>query len=231
VTAVNVPEVLARERADKIRHHLEIAAAGLQVAAGLAAKAYRARDWETLGYESWAAYCTGEFALARLKWPAGDREPVIAAFAAAGLSSRAVAAALGTSQSTAARELRTARTAQTARRRPGESDDSPAPPLARVSEPPPVQGLDGRAYPVRDVQPPQPDAGRQVPIRVVEPPPPPRRPDVGRQVLATHQLRDVLPLLRRLRAEDVDDKLAQLLDEAAAEITRLRTGQRQGGAA
>ncbi len=107
---MSAPRSLAEERATRIRDHLETAAAGLQEAAGLVAEAYQARDWEVLGYESWAAYCTGEFALARLKLPEGDRERIIEAFAAAGLSSRAVAAALGTSQSTAARELRTDRT-------------------------------------------------------------------------------------------------------------------------
>lgn len=99
----------------------------LAVAWDLVAEAYASRIWQPLGYPSWDAYCRAEFATARLRLPAEEREETVRSLRAAGLSVRAIASATGASKSQIGRDTA------------GVPNGTPAPG--------PVTGLDGRQYP------------------------------------------------------------------------------------
>ena len=88
----------ARNRAGMIRNYLQ----GLWP---LIAKAYREQDWLALGYDSWDDYVAGEFDTARWKVHKAERAPVVTMLRSAGMSTRAIAAATGESQSTVQRAV------------------------------------------------------------------------------------------------------------------------------
>jgi hypothetical protein len=95
--------------------------------------AYAARDWEVLGYPSWDAYLTGEFGNLLPQFSSGaEQRRIVMDMSDAGMSSRAISAATGTSQSTVTR---------TVKPKTGESDDSPEPAAPRSI------GTDGKSYP------------------------------------------------------------------------------------
>jgi len=67
--------------------------------------AYRGRAWAALGYESWDAYCSTEFAATRLALPREDRQEVVQSLRETGMSTRAIAAATGVSAMTVSTDL------------------------------------------------------------------------------------------------------------------------------
>lgn len=68
--------------------------------------AYTERAWEALGYTTWDDYCSQEFGTARLRLPREERDTVVSSLRDLGLSSRAIASAIGSSQDPVERELR-----------------------------------------------------------------------------------------------------------------------------
>ncbi|WP_422751375.1 hypothetical protein [Micromonospora sp. WMMD1219] len=86
--------------------------------------AFQRRADLALGYASWAAYCDAE--LRGLRMPLEERQTATAALHAEGMSTRAIAGALGTSDATVRRDLRDT----------GATDDAPER----------VVGLDGKRY-------------------------------------------------------------------------------------
>lgn len=90
-------------------------------------EAYTRRAHISLGYESWAEYCDTE--LRGLRMPLAERQAATAELAAEGMSTRAIAGAIGSSDATVRRDLAAT----------GATDDAPE----RVT------GLDGRSYPAR----------------------------------------------------------------------------------
>lgn len=64
------------------------------------ADAFHQRDWAVLGYKTWDAYVAGEFGEARLHLDPSRRRQAVADLREAGLSIRAVAAALGVATGT-----------------------------------------------------------------------------------------------------------------------------------
>lgn len=99
--------------------------------------AYHARDWQTLGYDTWESYVAGEFGGAMPRLGRNERRELVVSLRAEGLSTRAIAAAAGTDDRTVRRDLSDAATAapelDTA-----EPDDEPTPT--------PVTGRDGKTY-------------------------------------------------------------------------------------
>lgn len=91
--------------------------------------AYASRDWAVLGYATWDAYLDGEFGEHRIRLPRDQRREIVAGMAQAGMSSRAIGAAIGADQSTVVRDL-------------GRTDAN-----ASVAEPRTVLSLDGRERP------------------------------------------------------------------------------------
>lgn len=66
---------------------------------------YRERAWSVLGYQSWDALCDAEFGGTRIALPRQQRQEVVCDLRAAGLSTRAIASAVGASQRTVAYDL------------------------------------------------------------------------------------------------------------------------------
>lgn len=97
--------------------------------------AWAQRDWVALGYDSWEAYVEGELGVDRLKLTRESRRAAIAVFRVAGMSTRAIGAALDVDQSTVVRDL---------------------PSLDSDASPETVTGTDGRTYPAT-----QPAADRE----------------------------------------------------------------------
>lgn len=68
-------------------------------------KAYQGRAWVVLGYPSWDEYCDAEFDGARLRLPREERTMVVASLSDAGLSTRAIGAAIGVHKDTVRNDL------------------------------------------------------------------------------------------------------------------------------
>ena len=84
----------ARELTDRIR-------TTLQLGHHLIQEAYAGRAWDALGYDSWDAYCAGEFNEARMvRLPVEQRREIVAEMTEAGMSTRAIASGLGVSVGT-----------------------------------------------------------------------------------------------------------------------------------
>lgn len=111
----------------------------------LIGKLYNGRAWEALGHSSWDALCKAEVSIPRLG--RGERAEVVLELRSAGLSTRAIGAAIGVDQKTVVNDLAT------------EENSS-------VGLPDTVTSLDGRVRPA--TQParraPEPEPERQIEI-------------------------------------------------------------------
>lgn len=126
----------ARERARQIR-------SGLDVVWPLLIEAYRLRDWEALGYDSWTSYCREEFGRP-VQLTSEERREVVPVMRSAGMSTRAIGTALGVSKSLVATDL------------------------AGVSRSGQVTGLDGKTYQPRADDPIEDPAAHLSPYQVEE---------------------------------------------------------------
>lgn len=102
---------------------------------------YRERAWSVLGYQSWDALCDAEFGGTRIALPRQQRQEVVCDLRGAGMSTRAIAAAVGLSKNTVTADL-----AQLSQ-------------IGTVDVPESITGLDGRtrtATPTRPTASPQP---------------------------------------------------------------------------
>ena len=116
VARVHSDAATARARIDRIAAH--VAASRQDII-----DAHRERDWLALGYATWDELCEAEFRGAMIGLPRGERREAVAEMTDAGMSTRAIGAALGVSEGT----IRNDRGAQ---------DYAPTP----------VTGLDGKTY-------------------------------------------------------------------------------------
>jgi hypothetical protein len=103
----------------------------LAVAWDKVVEAYQRRVWEPLGYGSWDSYCRTELGSTRLRLPSEEREEAVRSLRSAGLSTRAIAAATGTSKGTVHR---------TASAPSGALADANQRPV------PAIKGLNGKSY-------------------------------------------------------------------------------------
>ena len=108
----------ACERLDRVRSH--VLAAGADLVA-----LYRGRAWLAFGLASWEALCDRDLGGVRIALPRDERREAVAELREAGLSTRAIGAALGVHKDTVRNDLAG-----------GES-----------SPPAPVTGRDGKVYP------------------------------------------------------------------------------------
>lgn len=93
-------------------------------------EAYHARDWQTLGYDTWDEYVSEEFGHALPKLDRTERRELVVNLRAEGLSTRAIASATGTSKSQVAEDARVQNWT----------------PEVDEPESAPVTGLDGKTY-------------------------------------------------------------------------------------
>lgn len=115
----------ARSRAERIRAGLD----SLHLTQMDIADAYRARDWTTLGYDTWESYVGAEFVGAKLRVPREERRELVSTLRTAGMSTRAIAAATGVSAGTVNSDARSTVQNRTV-------DDTPAT----------VTGVNGKTY-------------------------------------------------------------------------------------
>lgn len=88
----------AEDRAERIR-------TALSVSWDLIKDAWKAFDWQALGYESWDAYCDGEFGTSRIRLPREERREVVSSMREIGMPIRAIASATGTNRETVRQEV------------------------------------------------------------------------------------------------------------------------------
>ncbi|MEU6641258.1 hypothetical protein ABZ863_01770 [Saccharomonospora sp. NPDC046836] len=94
--------------------------------------AYHARDWQALGYDTWESYVAGEFGNSLPKLARDERRELVVSLRAEGLSTRAIASAVGSNRETVRQAI---------------AADKKLPPAAEAeAEPAPVTGLDGKTY-------------------------------------------------------------------------------------
>lgn len=88
----------AKRITNDIRSHIKVAWERI-------AEAYAGRVWISLGYDNWDDYINSEFGAAPLRVPRQERQEIVGSLREAGLSTRAIAAATGESQSTVQRDV------------------------------------------------------------------------------------------------------------------------------
>lgn len=88
----------AEDRAERIR-------TALSVSWDLIKDAWKAFDWQALGYQSWDAYCDGEFGTSRIRLPREERREVVSSMREIGMPIRAIASATGTNRETVRQEV------------------------------------------------------------------------------------------------------------------------------
>jgi hypothetical protein len=113
----------ATEVTNRIRGHLEDAAQDL-------GRAYQRRAWIAMGYESFDAYCDGEFSSSRIRLPRVERQRVVNSLSDAGLSQRAIESATGADRKTIRKDLASGGGNSSTSKRPAK-----------------VRGKDGKLYP------------------------------------------------------------------------------------
>lgn len=126
-------EVVAMLSADEARAITEDIRRDLSAIAPKITTAYKGQAWAALGYDSWHAYCVGEFGNG-LELAREPRRELVGQLAAEGLSTRAMAPVVGASVATVKRD---------------------AAQVARGEPPAPATGLDGKTY-SRPATPPAP---------------------------------------------------------------------------
>lgn len=128
------------------------------------ALAYEGRAWAALGYSSWDNYCAVEFDGARLRLPREERTMVVGSLSDAGLSTRAIAAALGVSKNTVTADL--AEVSQFGTPDPDDViADAEIVDVGEITHRPTVTGVDGKTYPKTKGTTPKPPAERAEEIR------------------------------------------------------------------
>lgn len=137
VLAVEDEPVLSADEAraivNRVRQCVAVANAEIK-------RLYQGRAWIPLGYGSWEAMCLAEFGDRQVRLSRPERQEAVAELSDAGMSTRAIGAAVGAGQATVLRDLHA-----------GEPNGSPADDevidAEIVEEPPPVTGRDGKHYP------------------------------------------------------------------------------------
>jgi orotate phosphoribosyltransferase-like protein len=150
-------EVVALDAA-RARRLTEQIKAGVAAVWELVTQAYEGRAWQVLGYGSWDDYCAREFAGARIRLPLEDRQDVVASLRDAGLSHRAIAAAVGISRPTVIKDLTETQVVNSLP--PAEATekvdvqtqvrdvfDKLRDGLVEANKPKPITGTDGKRYP------------------------------------------------------------------------------------
>jgi hypothetical protein len=124
----------ARQRANQIKKSLGTISDHVEKLPGLILSAWKHGDWRWLNYENGEAYVRGEFETDLIRLNKQLRRAVTAETWSHGLSTRAIAAVTGISQSTAARDARESNDsrARRAARRTAQIQPGPPPDLAEV---------------------------------------------------------------------------------------------------
>jgi hypothetical protein len=187
----------ARTRADRIRSGMRVLAEWQQDVI----TAYAAQDWNALGYDTWDAYLDGEFGEHRVKLPRDQRREIVAGMSAAGMSSRAIGAAVGVDHKTVVND------------RIATGEFSPVPET--------VLSLDGRERPAFRSAPAEPEV---VDAELVDETVRPEPPKVKRRPLPeafTDAGRDLTRAAERLARLTEDDRFAKNRETTHHQVPEL----------
>jgi hypothetical protein len=100
------PEVKARQKTARARAvRIRDGITSYIHTLGDIAIAHAEGDWKTLGYESWDDYVAKEFSADRVRLPVPQRQKAVEELRLAGLSNRAIAAAVNVAETTVRRDL------------------------------------------------------------------------------------------------------------------------------
>lgn len=204
IVQASAPEE-ARARADRIRSGMRVLAEWQQDVIA----AYAARDWEALGYATWDAYIDGEYGEHRVRLPREQRREIVAGMSAAGMSTRAIGAAVGVDQKTVVND------------RAATEEFS--------SVPETVLSLDGRERPASRPAPEpniwtEPGADEVVDAELVDEPARPEPPKPKRRPLPealTEASRDYVRAAERLDRLTQDDRFPKNRDSAHHQLPEL----------
>src|SRR5215468_4478117 len=94
----------AQTRAENIRTRLESLTANFNEIPVLIEEAYRAKDWEALGYPDWPSYVHGQYDMHMIKLDKAVRRKWARDLKAVGLTTREIAPVTNVSKATAARD-------------------------------------------------------------------------------------------------------------------------------
>lgn len=197
---------VAQKRAERIRGGMQSFIATRKEIA----TAYAERDWFTLGYASFEAYVESEFSEARLRLSPDERREAVAELRRAGMSTRAIGAALGVSKDTAARDLSTVSdetvpdriTGTDGREQPAsrpapKPTDTPGPAEADAAPSAGPGLVSPEPGPEQEPVAPVPPAGRYR-----NPPQGPDAEERRQRLVATHQLCEVVVTVAQMRGFD-----------------------------
>jgi hypothetical protein len=203
VQAPNTEE--ARARADRIRSGMRVLAEWQQDVIA----AYAARDWDTLGYDTWDAYIDGEYGEHRVRLPREQRREIVAGMSAAGMSSRAIGAAVGVDHKTVVND------------RAATGENSPVPET--------VLSLDGRERPATRPAPEpniwvEPGVDEVVDAEIVDEPaqpepPKPKRPPLDKTFMSARV--DLERAANRLGSITSDDRFPRNRQMVHGQMTEL----------
>lgn len=172
-------------------------------------KLYVGRGWIALGHATWEECCDVEFAGNRLQLTRGQRQAVVQELAAAGMSTRAMAAATGVSKNTVARDLRA-----------GVPNGTPA-----EAEPrPPITGTDGKTYPAHTHVHEEPPTAPRVRAEVGEPAEPESVADneiVDAEIIEEEDREERIEAVERFIEDDPDLQLMRWQAEFYKAVTRI----------
>lgn len=207
IVQVSAPEE-AHGRADRIRSGMRVLAEWQTDVIA----AYAARDWEALGYETWDTYLDGEYGEHRIQLPREQRREIVAGMSAAGMSTRAIGSAVGSSHMTVQRDL-----------------DEPSVTDVPVDESRTVLSLDGRERPASRPAPEPniwvgPGADEVVDAELVDEParsepPKPKRPPLDKTFASAQY--DLTKASNRLAAITADDRFPRHRHMVHGRMTEL----------
>lgn len=209
VQAPNTEE--ARARADRIRSGMRVLAEWQQDVIA----AYAARDWDALGYATWDAYIDGEYGEHRVRLPREQRREIVAGMSAAGMSTRAIGAAVGVDQKTVVND------------RAATEENS--------SVPETVLSLDGRERPASRPAPEpniwiEPGTDEVVDAELIDEPARPEPPKPKRRPLPEAFIdagRDLARIANRLQAITSDDRFPRNRQMVHGQMTELMIAMEQ----
>jgi hypothetical protein len=200
-----VTEIVQASTAEEARVRAERIRSGMRVLAEWqndVIAAYAARDWTALGYETWDAYLDGEYGEHRVRLPRDQRREMVAGMAQAGMSSRAIGAAVGSSYATVQRDM--------------EATDT----NVSVEEPRTILSLDGRERPALRATP-IADKVEVVDAELVDEPAPPK---VKRRPLPeafTDAGRDLTRAAEKLTRLTEDDRFNRNREQTHHQVPEL----------
>lgn len=151
-TTGTLPEHLSEGEARRLTQQIQLLTGSIadqiDLVITLIAEAETGRAWEALGYPSWTAYCSQEFAGSLPRLDRQVRQQLVGSLTEAGMSSRAIAPIVGVSHMQVTRDQTASAVTNVTPDAADECDpDAVIVDAEIIEEPPkPITGRDGKSY-------------------------------------------------------------------------------------